>query len=186
MDRVRSIFDLPTTQTSPLGRLESLEAWLGRTSLAVLRYGLVLILLYLGAFKFTEVEARGIEPLVTNSPFFRGAHQWLGAQGLSNVIGVSEIGTALAIAARRFSARACAWGSLAAVGTFLVTMSFLFSTPGTWISVPSFPLPVPNELGWFLLKDVFLLGAALHSAAEAISAMNASARPGTERPPSAG
>jgi uncharacterized membrane protein YkgB len=173
MDRVHSTFDLSDTRTSPRGRSRPVEAWLGHASLAILRYGLVLILLYLGAFKFTEAEARGIEPLVTNSPLFRAAYQWLGAQGLSNVIGVSEIGTALLIAARRFSARACVWGSLAGGATFLVTMSFLFSTPGTWVSVPSFPLPVPNELGWFLLKDVFLLGAALQSAAEAMSAVNA-------------
>src|SRR5687767_10974958 len=84
MDRVFSSFDLPRTAKSALGRFRPLDAWLGRAGLVVLRYGLVLILLYLGAFKFTEAEARGIEPFVTNSPLFRGAHQWLGAQGLSN------------------------------------------------------------------------------------------------------
>jgi uncharacterized membrane protein YkgB len=173
MERVHSTFDLSKTRTSTWGRFKPREAWLGRAGLALSRYGLVLILLYLGAFKFTEAEAHGIEPLVTNSPLFHAAHQWLGAQGLSNAIGVSEIGTALLIAARPFSARACAWGSLAAVATFLVTLTFLFSTPGIWISMPSFPLPVANELGWFLLKDVFLLGAALHSAAEAVSVLGA-------------
>lgn len=170
MDSVRFDFDLPKEDASAQGRLRSLEAWLGRAALVVARYGLVLILLYLGAFKFTEVEARGIEPFVSNSPFFSWLHQSLGAQGLSNAIGVSELVTALLIGARRLSARLCVYGSLAGVATFLVTLSFLVTTPGTWIAVPGFPLPVPNELGWFLIKDVFLLGAALLSAAEALTA----------------
>jgi reactive chlorine resistance protein C len=178
MDSARFDFDLPKENALARGRRRPLEAWLGRAALVVARYGLVLILLYLGAFKFTEVEARGIEPLVSNSPFFRSLHHHLGAQGLSNVIGVSEVGTALLIAARRLSARICAYGSLAAVATFLVTLTFLVSTPGTWIGVPGFPLPVPNELGWFLIKDVFLLGAALLSAAEALAARR------DRRPPS--
>jgi reactive chlorine resistance protein C len=170
MDSVRLDFDLPKEEASAQGRSRSLEAWLGRAALVVARYGLVLILLYLGAFKFTEVEARGIEPLVSNSPFFSWLHHSLGAQGLSNAIGVSEVATGLLIAARRLSARICVYGSLAAVATFVVTLSFLVTTPGTWIVAPGFPLPVPDELGWFLIKDVFLLGAALLSAAEALAA----------------
>lgn len=51
---------------------------------------------------------------------------------------------------------------------FLVTLSFLVSTPGVWQSVPGFPLPVPDATGAFLLKDVFLLGAALCTAADAL------------------
>jgi reactive chlorine resistance protein C len=171
MDDVRSNFEMPQSDLSSLGGFRPLEAWLGRGALAIARYGLIVILLYLGAFKFTEIEARGIEPFVANSPFFRSLHQWLGARGLSNAIGVSEIGVALLMAARHFSARACVWGSLGAIATFVVTLSFLFTTPGTWLSVPGFPLPVPNDLGWFLIKDVFLLGAALLSAAEALSAV---------------
>jgi reactive chlorine resistance protein C len=170
MDSVRVDFDVPKEVAFARGRLQPLEAWLGRAALLVARYGLVIILLYLGAFKFTEVEARGIEPFVSNSPFFSGLHHHLGAQGLSNAIGVSEVGTALLIGARRLSARVCAVGSLAAVATFLVTLSFLVTTPGTWVVVLGFPLPVPNELGWFLIKDVFLLAAALLSAAEALAA----------------
>jgi len=51
---------------------------------------------------------------------------------------------------------------------FATTLSFLVSTPGVWVSVPGFPVPVPNEIGGFLVKDLFLLGAALWSAAESL------------------
>jgi uncharacterized membrane protein YkgB len=53
---------------------------------------------------------------------------------------------------------------------FLTTLSFLFSTPGMWESAPDFPLPLPNIVGWFLVKDLFLLGAAVWSAGEALQA----------------
>ena len=54
---------------------------------------------------------------------------------------------------------------------FATTLSFLVTTPGVWVSVPGFPLPVPNEIGAFLVKDLFLLGAALWSGAEALRAV---------------
>lgn len=34
----------------------------------VLRYGLALVIAWIGAMKFTAYEAQGIEPLVANSP----------------------------------------------------------------------------------------------------------------------
>jgi uncharacterized membrane protein YkgB len=151
-------------------RLQQLESGLARVAMGILRYGLVLILLYFGAFKFTEVEARGIEPLVRHSPFFGWSYAVASLRTVSAAIGVAEIAVALAIALRAWSPIACVLGSLGAVGTFLVTLSFLLTTPGIWVDVPGFVLPVPNELGAFVLKDVFLLGAALASAAEAVGA----------------
>ena len=38
------------------------------------------------------------------------------------------------------------------------------------LTLSDFPLPVPNEAGAFLLKDVFLLGAAIWTAGEALAA----------------
>ena len=58
---------------------------------SILRYGLVLILLASGAYKFTEYEAKNIEPLVANSPLFAWAYNLLGLRGISAVIGGMEI-----------------------------------------------------------------------------------------------
>jgi uncharacterized membrane protein YkgB len=135
---------------------------------AVLRYGLVAILLYLGAFKFTGEEAKAIEPLVANSPLFSWLHAALGAQGISNAIGVAEIVIAALIAAYPVSPKASALGSILSIGMFLSTLSFLLSTPGLWHFVEWYPLPVPNDTGWFLMKDVFLLGAAIWTAGDAL------------------
>lgn len=142
---------------------------------AVLRYGLVGILVYFGAFKFTAAEAAAIEPLLANSPLFSWLYGVLSVQAASNLIGASELVIAGLIAARPVSAAVSAVGSLLAVGMFLSTLSFLVTTPGVWAWVPGFPLPVPGATGGFLLKDVFLLGAALWSAGEALRAVAPSA-----------
>jgi reactive chlorine resistance protein C len=148
-----------------------LSTWAARLEAiggTVLRYGLVAILLYFGACKFTVEEAKAIEPLVAHSPLFAWLHAALGTQGISNVIGVAEIGIAMLIAARPLSPALSALGSLLSIGMFLATLSFLFSTPGLWHVVDRFPLPVTTADGGFLMKDVFLLGAALWTAGEAL------------------
>ena len=43
--------------------------------------------------------------------------------------------------------------------------------PLLWVSVPAFPVPVTNETGAFLVKDVFLPGAALWCAGESLNAV---------------
>ena len=157
---------------SVLARAEQIETAGG----AVLRYGLVAILLFFGTFKFTETEAKAIEPLVANSPFFSWLYALLGARGTSNVVGVTELVIAGLIAARRWLPGVSAVGSLLAAGMFLVTLSFLFTTPGAWKQPPDFPLPVPSDIGGFLAKDLFLLGAALWSAGEALRAARHTSR----------
>ncbi|MPZ21418.1 MAG: DUF417 family protein [Luteitalea sp.] len=149
----------------------NLSTWAARLEAsggAVLRYGLVAILLYLGTFKFTVEEAKAIEPLVANSPLFSWLHAALGMRGISNVIGVAEIVIAALIAARPVSPMASALGSLLSIGMFLSTLSFLLSTPDLWHFAEGYPLPVTNDAGWFLMKDVFLLGAAVWTAGEAL------------------
>jgi uncharacterized membrane protein YkgB len=129
---------------------------------AVLRYGLVALLVMWGAFKFAAFEAEGIKPLVENSPLLRWLYPLLGVRGASSLIGVVELTAALLICTRRWKPRLSAVGSLLAAGTFLVTLSFLVTTPGV--------LEPTNPFGGFLMKDVMLLGAALYTAAEALEA----------------
>jgi uncharacterized membrane protein YkgB len=135
--------------------------------LHVIRYGLVLVLLWIGGMKFTAYEAQGIKGLVENSPLMNWAYAVLSVQGFSNLIGVAEVLIGLLIAARPFSARLAAAGSALAVGMFLTTLSFLLTTPGVGeASQGGFPAlsVVPGQ---FLFKDVVLLGASLWSLGEA-------------------
>jgi len=59
---------------------------------------------------------------------------------------------------------------------FLSTLSFMFSTPGLWHFAEWYPLPVTNDVGFFLTKDLFLLGAAVWTAGEALGAASGDSR----------
>jgi uncharacterized membrane protein YkgB len=133
----------------------------------LVRYGLVLVLAWIGAMKFTAYEAEAIQPLVAHSPFMSWVYHLLSVRTFATLLGVVEVGTAVMIAARLFSARIAALGSGLAALTFLGTLSFLFSTPGWEASLGGFPAlsVVPGQ---FLVKDVVLLGAALWSLGEAL------------------
>jgi reactive chlorine resistance protein C len=134
----------------------------------VSRYGLVLILLLIGVEKFTTAEAAGIRPLVGHSPLMAWMYSVMSLQALSNLIGAIEISVAILMALRPISAKVSFFGSLGATATFLITVSFLVTTPG--VLVPSHWYPLLGDAGQFLIKDSGLLGAALWTAAEAFDA----------------
>ena len=146
---------------------------LAKTGRAVLRYGLVGLLLLWGGFKFTAFEAEGIRPLIENSPLLHWLYPALGVRGASALIGVVELAAGLLMCTRRWRPRLSALGSLLAAGTFLITLSFLITTPGV--------LEPTNPFGGFLLKDILLLGAALCSAAEALDAARPAVGDGASR-----
>jgi uncharacterized membrane protein YkgB len=139
----------PASQSTAAVRLHAVGAFL-------LRYSLVFFLLFFGALKWTPGEANGIQPMVSHSPFFFWLYPAFGVQHGSEVIGVVELILGILIALRRWSPRLSAIGSLGASGMFLVTLSFLFTTPNIGDGAP------------FLLKDLTLLGAALWASGEAI------------------
>src|SRR5580693_3264190 len=104
------------------------------------RYGLVVVVGWIGLMKFTAYEAQGISLYVTNSPLLSWVYTSLSVRGFSAILGVVEVSIALLIAARPFSRRASALGSALAVGMFLTTLSFLITTPGVWeASAGGFP-----------------------------------------------
>ena len=134
----------------------------------LIRYGLVLVLGWIGAMKFTAYEAEGIKGLVETSPLMSWMYRVLSLQATSNVIGVAELIAAVLIAIRPLSAKLSAIGSVLAVFTFLTTLTFLFSLPGWEQSLGGFP--ALSGSGGFLLKDVVLLGAALFTLGDSLAA----------------
>jgi uncharacterized membrane protein YkgB len=92
------------------------------------RYGLVVVVGWIGLMKFTGYEAEGIRPFVGNSLLLNWVYGLMSVQGFSALLGVVEVAIALLIAARPFAPRASALGSALAVGMFLTTLSFLVTT----------------------------------------------------------
>ena len=134
----------------------------------LLRYGLALILLWIGGMKFTSYEAHGIMGLEANSPFMRPLLAVLGLQGLANLLGVTEIAVAILLIAGRFYPRIGLIGSSVAILMFLTTLTFLVSTPGWEPSLGGFPA-LSGAVGQFLVKDVGLLGAAVYTGRESLA-----------------
>src|SRR3954449_3659106 len=131
------------------------------------RYGLVVVVGWIGLMKFTAYEAEGIRPFVANSPLMSWVYGLVSVRGFSAVLGVVEVAVALLIAARPFWPRASALGSALAVGMFLTTLSFLVTTPGVWEpSAGGFPA-LSAFPGQALNQDLALLGISLWTVGEA-------------------
>src|SRR5437773_9833088 len=64
------------------------------------RYGLVVVIAWIGLMKFTAYEAEGIRPFVANSPLMSWVYGIMSVHGFSAVLGVVEFGIAILIAAR--------------------------------------------------------------------------------------
>jgi len=140
------------------------------------RYGLVIVVGWIGLMKFTTYEAHGIRLYVAHSPLMSWVYEFMSVRAFAAVLGVVEVSVALLIAARPFSPRAATVGSALGVGMFLTTLSFLLTTPGVWEpSAGGFPA-LSGKPGQFLLKDLALLGIALWSLGEAWRAWHASKR----------
>jgi uncharacterized membrane protein YkgB len=128
--------------------------------LAILRWVMVLIFISFGIQKFTPQSAVGIAVYISHSPFV----SWLsifGIRGEAYLLGVIELTTAVLLAAGAFVPLLSAIGSLMGVGTFMITWSFFFTTPGVvkW-SLSTDPIAW-NLAGEFLYKDIVLLCVCL-------------------------
>lgn len=133
----------------------------------LIRYGLVLVLGWIGAMKFTAYEAEGIKTLVQTSPLMSWMYKVLSLRATSNVIGIAELTAAALIAIHPLAPKLSGIGSVLAVFTFLTTLTFLFSLPGWETSLGGFP--ALSGAGGFLLKDTVLLGAALFTLGDSLA-----------------
>ena len=151
-------------QPSPLLAADSTIA---RVGAALARYGLVVVLGWIGLLKFTGYEAKGIEPLVANSPFMSWIYDVCSVTTFSTLLGILEVTTAVLLAVKPWWPRLSVVGSVLATGLFVATISFLSTTPG--ISEPAGGgFPALSMTGQFLIKDVALLGIATWTLGDAL------------------
>ena len=62
------------------------------------RYGLVVVIGWIGALKFANFEAYQIQPLVANSPFMGWLYDFLPVYTFSALLGVVELAAAVLLA----------------------------------------------------------------------------------------
>ena len=64
------------------------------------RYGLVIVIGWIGLLKFTSYEAQGIQPLVAHSPVMSWVYDVCSVTTFSSLLGVLEVGTAVLLAVK--------------------------------------------------------------------------------------
>jgi reactive chlorine resistance protein C len=133
------------------------------------RYGLVVVIGWIGALKFMDFEAHQIAPLVANSPFMGWLYDLMSEKTFSNLLGVVEVSAAILLAVKPLAPKLSVLGSLLAILLFSSTVTFLFTTPG--VTEPAGGgFPAISLTGEFLLKDVPLLGLSFWTLSDALRA----------------
>jgi uncharacterized membrane protein YkgB len=117
----------------------------------VSRYGLTVVLAWIGFGKYVKMEAR---VLIEHSPLMSWIYDVPSVTTVARGLGTMEIVAALRIAIAALSPRISAIGSALAVVLFTGTLSFLFTTPGV-VSTHAAGIPVLSaQPCQFLLKDL--------------------------------
>jgi len=165
-----------------------------RLAIRVTRVGLIVVLLWIGGLKAFKYEAEGIVPFVANSPvmsflyahsapeykkhmnkegelvpanrtWHQSNHTYLFAFGLGAVI----VAYGLMLCCHPWLPQVAALGSFLVFVMSLVTLSFLVTTPETWVP----PLggeqsgfPYLSGAGRLVVKDAIMMGAALVTMAD--------------------
>ena len=115
-------------------------------------FPVMLVLLWIGGMKFTELEAKGIEVLVQTSPFMGWMYQVWDLQTTSNIIGVYDL-LAVALLIAAIYVKSMRIPAIALAGAvFVVTQTFLFS----WEAALSSDTLLSTG-GHFLIKDIWYI-----------------------------
>ena len=170
-------------------------AGLQNAGIQLSRLGLVIVLLWIGGLKAFRYEAAGIVPFVANSPtmnFFykydapeykkhmnkegeykpaniewhKENNTYLFSYGLGSVI----VLIGLLIALYPVFPGVSAVGSFLCFGMSLITLSFLITTPETWVPAlgdTEHGFPYLSGAGRLVIKDVIMLGASVVTMAQA-------------------
>jgi uncharacterized membrane protein YkgB len=148
-------------------RFDNVAALMTRVGELVSRYGLVVVLAWIGFGKYIKMEAR---VLIEHSPLMSWIYDYLSVTMVARGLGTMEIVAAILIALRPVSPRASAVGSALAIVLFLGTLSFLFTTPGV-VATHAAGIPVLSaQPGQFLLKDLVLIGVAIWTLGDSLRA----------------
>lgn len=145
--------------------LTKVAAWIYDHNLLFLvsSIGMVVMLLWAGAYKMTTSGADSITPLVTHSPFIWWQFKVFGPYIGSDMIGLTEWMAALLYIVGYFRPKAGIVAGMITTLMFSITSSMLISTPGTIIEVPGIAyMRYMSLLGLFLFKDIIALGMSLY------------------------
>ena len=173
--------------------LASAVARLDQAGKIAVRGGIVVVFLWIGGLKFFAYEADGIVPFVANSPFMsffynhpqaykthqnpegklveenRRWHLANNTYGFSYGLGAFLVTVAVLVALHPVAPFASMIGSLLVVVMSLGTLSFLVTTPESWVPAlgdAQSGFPYLSGRGRLVIKDLVILGGALVTASQ--------------------
>lgn len=159
----------------------------------ILRAGIVVVFLWIGILKFFPYEADCMLPFVANSPFlstfyhsprhykdhtnkegelvFENRHWNIQNRTyhFSYELGILLISIALLVALHPWAPLQSMLGSMLVFLLSLGTLSFLFTTPESWMphmTDDEYGFPFLSARGHLLLKDLVLMGASIITMSE--------------------
>lgn len=126
---------------------QSAHVWLNYIPVAM-------VLFWIGGMKFLELEAKGIEPLVAASPFMSWMYDYFSVLTASYIIGVYDIVFAILLGIGLWLnlPKLILVSGLACGAVFVMTQTFLFSTPGAFSAET-----IITGLGHFVIKDLWYI-----------------------------
>jgi uncharacterized membrane protein YkgB len=142
--------------------LTKVAAWVSDRNIPFLisSIGMIVMLLWAGAFKMTAPGAEGIIPLVSNSPLISWHFKVFGPYVGSDLIGLTEWIAATLMIVGYLKPKAGIVGGLIACLMFFITSTMVITTPGATIVVRG--LRYMSLTGLFLFKDIISLGVAFY------------------------
>jgi len=115
-------------------------------------FPVILVLLWIGGMKFTLLEAKGIEDLVSTSPLMSWMYDVWDLQTTSNLIGVYDIVALTLLILAVFKQQLLLPAVLMSGAVFIVTQSFFLSWPAALSSET-----LLSTGGHFLIKDIWFI-----------------------------
>lgn len=157
------------------------------------RFGIVIVFLWIGGLKFFAYEAEGIVPFVANSPFMSffyhhpaeykkhvnkegelvtANRQWNvdnNTYGLADGLGAMLVVLAVLIALYKVAPLPSMIASILIFIMTLGTLSFLITTPESWVphlTDKNWGFPFLSGRGRLVIKDIVILGGAIITMSE--------------------
>lgn len=129
------------------------------TAQFLFRYGLGVVLIWLGIMKFRNAEALHIQQAMAHTFLFKWMLKYITIYAFSQIIAWIQIIAGVFLMLKPVSKKIATWGSILALIIYLAGI-FVFLTSGiVWEA--GYGFPELSRSGHALLKDFILFGAAI-------------------------
>ncbi|MGQ1785208.1 MULTISPECIES: DUF417 family protein [unclassified Saccharicrinis] len=123
----------------------------------ILRYGLGLVIIWLGFLKFKNTEAEYTHQLISGG-YLSVVLKYITPYALNHIMAYFQILVGVFIMLKPVSRHLSFWGGMLAAIMFMFSISFLFTTQVVWET--GYGFPELSKVGQTVLKDFVLFGAA--------------------------